>query len=116
MSSQEPAAFAQNDRSSTGTFPAFETLTGKYSSKEAALRSPGLPLGGVCLLPVRAAILGRSSDLQAAYWLQLPGSWLNQCLLSERSFLFTAAGQFRILTGFPFKPDLAIRHRELVQV
>jgi hypothetical protein len=34
-------------------------------------------------------------------------------LMSERSFLFTAAGQFRILTGFPFNPDLAIRHREV---
>jgi hypothetical protein len=26
-------------------------------------------------------------------------------LSSERSFLLTAAGQFRIFTGFPFKPD-----------
>jgi hypothetical protein len=26
-------------------------------------------------------------------------------LLSECSFLLTAAGQFRIFTGFPFKPD-----------
>jgi hypothetical protein len=34
-------------------------------------------------------------------------------LMSERSFLFTAAGQFRILTGFPFNPELAIRHREV---
>ncbi len=37
-------------------------------------------------------------------------------LRSERSFPFTAAGQFRILTGFPFKPDLAIRHREVVRL
>lgn len=37
-------------------------------------------------------------------------------LLSERSFLLTAAGQFRILTGFPFNPNLAIRHREVVPV
>jgi hypothetical protein len=35
-------------------------------------------------------------------------------LMSERSFLLTAAGQFRILTGFPFNPDLAIGHREVV--
>ena len=35
-------------------------------------------------------------------------------LMSERSFLLTAAGQFRILTGFPFNPDLAIRHREVI--
>jgi hypothetical protein len=26
-------------------------------------------------------------------------------LFSERLFLLTAAGQFRIFTGFPFKPD-----------
>jgi hypothetical protein len=26
-------------------------------------------------------------------------------LVLERSFLFTAAGQLRILTGFPFQPD-----------
>ena len=35
-------------------------------------------------------------------------------LPSERSFLLTAAGQFRIYTGFPFNPDLAIRHREVI--
>jgi len=35
-------------------------------------------------------------------------------LMSERSFLLTAAGQFRIYTGFPFNPDLAIRHREVI--
>jgi hypothetical protein len=27
---------------------------------------------------------------------------VNQCLRSERSFLLTAAGQFRSFTGFPF--------------
>lgn len=27
----------------------------------------------------------------------------------ELSFLLTAAGQFRHLTGFPFQPDLSIR-------
>lgn len=54
------------------------------------------PLGGVS-----ECLGGRSSDLQAAYLLQLPGSWLNQCFEWERSFLLTAAGQFRILTGFP---------------
>jgi len=48
---------------------------------------------------------GRSSDLQAAYLLQLPSSWLNQCFCLELSFLLTAAGQFRIYTGFPFKPE-----------
>ena len=34
-------------------------------------------------------------------------------LMSELSFLLTAAGQFRILTGFPFKPDLGSEHREV---
>ena len=37
-------------------------------------------------------------------------------LMSERSFLLTAAGQFRILTGFPFNPDLATGHREVVSL
>jgi hypothetical protein len=37
-------------------------------------------------------------------------------LLSECSFLLTAAGQFRILTGFPFHPDLATGHREVVSL
>ena len=63
--------------------------------------------------PVWARLLGRSSDLQAPYLLQLPSSWLNQCLISRRSFLLTAAGQFRIHTGFPFQPNLAIGHREV---
>ena len=34
-------------------------------------------------------------------------------LISKRLFLLTAAGQFRILTGFPFQPDLSIEHREV---
>jgi len=37
-------------------------------------------------------------------------------LMLERSFLLTAAGQFRSLTGFPFKPDLATGHREVIPV
>ena len=40
-------------------------------------------------------------------------SAMDQCFLEERSFLLTAAGQFRILAGFPFQPDLAIGHREV---
>ena len=50
-----------------------------------------------------------------AGYLLAPASQLmaEPVLMSERSFLFTAAGQFRILTGFPFNPDLAIRHREV---
>ena len=34
-------------------------------------------------------------------------------LMSKRSFLLTAAGQFRLSTGFPFQPELAIRHRDV---
>lgn len=37
-------------------------------------------------------------------------------LISKRLFLLTAAGQLRILTGFPFQPDPAIRHREVLPV
>ncbi len=44
--------------------------------------------------------LGRSSDLQAAYLLSFPVR-VDQCF-GELSFLLTAAGQLRILTGFPF--------------
>ena len=33
-------------------------------------------------------------------------------LLSERSFLFTAAGQFRIFTGFPFGWLVGSNHRK----
>jgi len=44
--------------------------------------------------------------------LQLPSS--NEPVLSEeRSFLFTAAGQFRIYAGFPFQSDLSVRHHEV---
>ena len=64
-------------------------------------------------MPYAGALCGRSSDLQAAYLLQLPSSMAEPVLMSERSFLLTAAGQFRILTGFPFKPDPTIRHRKV---
>jgi hypothetical protein len=33
-------------------------------------------------------------------------------LFLERSFLLTAAGQFRLFTGFPFEPDLKDRAPE----
>ena len=39
-----------------------------------------------------------------------------QVLRSERSFLLTAAGQFRINTGFPFKSDPRIRHRKVFSI
>jgi hypothetical protein len=63
-------------------------------------------------MPVMDTALGRSSDSQAPYLLRLPSSWLNQCLWSELSFLLTAAGQFRIFTGFPFQSARKSRHRK----
>lgn len=78
--------------------------------------SPGTPLGVVCyFVPCVGTLSGRSSDLQASYSLLLPGSGLNQCL-SELSFLFTAAGQFRTLTGFPFQPTSIIRHHKVPRI
>ena len=68
-------------------------------------RHPALPSESCAIMPIPGMLGGRSSDLQASYSLPLPGSGLNQCLL-KLSFLFTAAGQFRILTGFPIQPDL----------
>jgi hypothetical protein len=50
--------------------------------------------------------------LQATYLL-LASQSTSTSALSERSFLFTAAGQFRMLAGFPFQFDLAIEHREV---
>jgi len=51
--------------------------------------------------------------LRAAYLLQLPGleivhGWTvaRPVPVLERSFLLTAAGQFRSLTGFPFQVNL----------
>jgi len=55
---------------------------------------------------------GRSSDSQAAYLPQLPSPWPDQCFPLGRSFLLTAAGQFRILTGFPFQPGHELGNRE----
>jgi hypothetical protein len=44
-----------------------------------------------------------------------PNSYLSltSALRSERSFLFTAAGQFRPHTGFPFHRIWCIRNREV---
>jgi hypothetical protein len=87
--------------------------------KERQPASPVLPLGGVCDSMPIGMTFGRSSDLQAAYWLQLPSlvfvhGWtrIGQVLMLERSFLLTAAGQFRICAGFPFQVRLAIHHRK----
>ena len=59
---------------------------------------------------------GRSSDLQATYLSQLPSPFLlaiRPVLCTGFSFLLTAAGQLRILTGFPIKPNLAIGYLEV---
>jgi len=45
---------------------------------------------------------GRSSDSTGYLLAPASQSIAEPVLLSERSFLLTAAGQFRILTGFPF--------------
>jgi len=64
--------------------------------------SPAFPSKAASIsCPWCGQLLGRSSDLQAPYWLALPSPRPDQCSC-ERSFLLTAAGQFRILTGFPF--------------
>jgi hypothetical protein len=66
------------------------------------LHSSDLPLEGVCTYVCKDIADGRSSDSQAPYLLQLP----NPCRISafvELSFLLTAAGQSRYLTGFPFQ-------------
>src|ERR1700761_1590046 len=99
-----------------GPFAADLIVTRAKETERAAqntiLPSPGLPLGGGA-----NNTLGRSSDSQAAYWLQLPSpvpihGWMEAIpvLVSERSFLFTAAGQFRNSTGIPFsdKPRIFI--------
>src|ERR1700737_4635255 len=59
------------------------------------ITGPSPPLGGAS-----KCLPGRSSDLQAPYLLGFPAD-VGQCWC-ELSFLLTAAGQLRILTGFPF--------------
>jgi hypothetical protein len=78
-------------------------------------RHPPLPSES-CVIHAYAGMLGgRSSDSQASYSLLLPSSGLNQCLL-ELSFLFTAAGQFRVLTGFPIRLMGIIRHHKVPRI
>ncbi len=98
------------------TFPVPERSTGKNSGGEKTLSSPGLPLGGVCVL-ARYGQAHRQVFGLAGYLLAPASrSMAEPVLISKRLFLLTAAGQFRILTGFPFQPDLAIRHREVLPV
>jgi hypothetical protein len=67
--------------------------------------TPGLPLGGVCISCLFQACLRQVFGL-AGYLLAPASQFMAEPVLSsERSFLLTAAGQFRIFTGFPFKPD-----------
>jgi hypothetical protein len=79
--------------------------SGVLSRRKEKTTATSPPLGGVSEI-----IRGRSSDLQAAYWLGFPACE-GQCH-SERSFLLTAAGQLRICTGFPFHPPLTRRNHE----
>lgn len=68
-----------------------------------------LSLEGVSQIDTLLCHRGRSSDFQArqpqmavSYLLPLP-SRFGPVRSMERSFLITAAGQFRFFTGFPFK-------------
>jgi hypothetical protein len=65
-------------------------------------------------MPVVGTLYGRSSDLQAAYLLQLPSSWLNQCFnWSVRSCL-----PLRGSSGFSpdslLSPTTEVEHRKVV--
>ena len=57
------------------------------------------PLGGGLTHAFTAGL----RTLQATYLLRLPS--FSASAIMERSFLLTAAGQLRILTGFPFQPQ-----------
>src|SRR5580700_1884477 len=72
--------------------------TPRTGDKQATVTS--LPLGSAS-----EYIRGRSSDSAGSNLLAgLPGSSRSQCHLGL-SYLLTAAGQFRIFTGFPFHPE-----------
>ena len=74
---------------------------------------PGLPLGGVCVHALDG-IASRQVFGLAGYLLAPASQFMAEpVLVLERSFLLTAAGQFRIFAGFPFQPDLSIEHREV---
>ncbi len=64
---------------------------------------------------ISAHLMAGLRTLQAAYLSQLPSPTFRYrtSALTGRSFLLTAAGQFRNLTGFPIKPDFAIGYREV---
>jgi len=78
------------------------------------LPSPGLPLGGVCIHARFEQAFRQVFGLAGYLLTPASQSMAEPVLVSERSFLLTAAGQFRIFTGFPFKPDLSIEHRKVV--
>lgn len=53
-------------------------------------------------MPFGTALMAGLRTLQATYLLRLPSN--SPVPIEERSFLLTAAGQSRHLTGFPFQP------------
>jgi hypothetical protein len=95
------------------TFQAREKKMETVDKTESAIAKPSPRRPRKFHVPCVGQLLGRSSDLQASYWLALPNPWPDQCVI-EPSFLLTAAGQFRIFIGFPFHPDaFATGHREV---
>ena len=94
---------------------ASQEIDRKRSSRNE-LSSPGLPLGGVCIHALYEQALRQVFGLAGYLLAPASQSMAEPVLLSERSFLFTAAGQFRIFTGFPFKSDLAIGHRKVTLI
>ena len=77
------------------------------------LPSPGLPLGGVCIHAHFEQAFRQVFGLAGSLLTPASQSIIGPVLMSERSFLLTAAGQFRIFTGFPIKPNPAIGHHKV---
>ncbi len=70
------------------TFRPLRFGQGKRQHSESAAFTLPSPRRRVHTCSLSSKLLGRSSDLQATYLLQLPSSWLNQCLCrSVRSCL-----------------------------
>src|ERR1700722_15633802 len=66
--------------------------------------------------PLWTWLLGRSSDLQATYLLQLPSSLLNQCLCRSVRSCLPLRGSSGFSPNSLLGSDLAIRHREVLLV
>jgi hypothetical protein len=96
------------------TFRPLRIWTGKKAAQRKRCDHPAFP-SEACAYMLTIEQASRQVFGLAGYLLAPASQFMAEpVLMSERSFLLTAAGQFRILTGFPFKPDLAIGHREVV--